>query len=125
MDEKEKDLEKGQVDSGRGPVVEMSGLTRDVSPPVPELEVQSLQFRLSPEMPVNHSVPLSSMLCHVVVFVGHYLLFFIPLSQRCSRFKGSPFIHDTNGVSERLYDTVIIEFHQKHIQSHATKKDII
>lgn len=52
MDEKEKDLEKDQVDSGRGPVVEVSGLTRDVSPPVPELEVQSLQFHLSPETPV-------------------------------------------------------------------------
>lgn len=37
--------------------MEVSGLTRDVSPPVPELEVQSLQFRLSPEMPVNHSCP--------------------------------------------------------------------
>lgn len=59
MDEKEKDLEKGQVDRRRGPVVEVSGFPRAISPPVPELVVQGIQFCLSPEMPVIvHSLPL-------------------------------------------------------------------
>lgn len=125
MDEKEKDLEKGQRDRRRGTVVEVSGPPRAISPPVPELVIPDLQYYLSSEMPViTPSLPPSSLLCHVGVFVGHYLLFFIPLYQQCSIFKGSHFTHDTNGVSKRPYDTVIIEFHQKHIQSHG-KKGII
>lgn len=120
MDKKEKDLENGLVDSRRGPVVDIPGLPRAISPPS--------TWTGGPRSPVSfvlwdacyHSLPLSSMLCHV--FVGHYLLFFIPLYQQCSIFKGSHFTCDINGVSKRQYDTVIIEFHQKHIQSHAKKR---
>lgn len=75
MDEKEKDLEKGQVDSGRGPVVEVSGLTRDVSPPVPELEVQSLQFHLSPEMPVI-TLSLSLQCCVMYLYLQAITFYF-------------------------------------------------
>lgn len=61
MDEKEKDVEKDQVDSRRGPVVELSGLSRAISPhPVPELVVQAPQFHLSSEM---HVITLSLQCC--------------------------------------------------------------
>lgn len=52
MDEKEKDLEKGQRDRRRGTVVEVSGPPRAISPPVPELVIPDLQYYLSSEMPV-------------------------------------------------------------------------
>lgn len=98
--------------------MEVSGLTRAIAPPVPELEVQGLQSHLSSEMP---AATLSLQGCHVAVFIGHYLLFFVPLSGQCSGFKGSHFTHDTGGLSKRPYDAVIIEFHQTHIQNHAKK----